>query len=288
VWSRMGFAVRRPDPDDPTRTLTDQAEGHIQFEQPWRVSVSMTKLGELYFLLGSNEIRYWWIDRSNPKEPVVLFGLHELAGPSSLEWLGVGVAPLDLVDLFGITPLPYGEEELDVWVRTEPDGRLAVIVPSRFGYRKMYFDAKSMDVSAVELLDMRGDVLVVSELSRPRRVPVVGEGLPGEFMATRVRIDLPRENASITIELAEQENRTLNEGAFDLPRLIRAYARNGVLYDLDAQPEGDVQPEGDAPEEASSEAGVEGAGGEPVRDESGGMQDESSSTQRRDTTGTPN
>jgi len=238
LWSRMAFAVRRPDPQNPNRTLSDQAEGHIQIEQPRRVSVSMTKLGELYFLLGSNESRYWWIDRSKSSEPVVLFGLHELATPESFEWLGVGVAPLELVDLFGITPMPEDvEEEVDVWVRAESDGRLSVIVPSRFGYRRMYFARESYELLNVELLDEVGEVLVSSELGRPRRVPVVGEGRPGEYMGTRIRLELPRDGINISIELAEQENRPLNEAAFDLPRLIRAYARNGILYDLDAQPQ---------------------------------------------------
>lgn len=238
LWSRMAFAVRRPDPENPSRTLTDQAEGHIQIEQPRRVSITMTKLGELYFLLGSNETRYWWFDRSNSSEPVVLFGLHELATPDSLEWLGVGVAPLELVDLFGITPLPLDvEEEEDVWVRAEADGRLSVIVPSRFGYRRMYFTRQTFDLEHVELLDASGEVLVSAELGRSRRVPVSGDGVPGELMGTRIRLAMPRDGIDISIELAEQQNRPLNEAAFDLPRLIRAYARNGVLYDLDAQPE---------------------------------------------------
>ncbi len=237
LWSRMSFVVRRPDPDNPSNTLSDQAEGHIQIQQPSEISVSMTKLGELFFLLGSNEQLYWWIDRSDKRDPAVLFGRHELAGPRTLEWLGVSIAPLELVDLFGITPLPEATEEYDAWVRRDREGMTAAIVPTRFGYRKLLFDPESRELLYVELLDAAGEVAVSAELGRTRRVPVEGEGMPGEFMGTRIRLTVPAEDVFISIELAEQANREVNSNAFDFDRLMRSYGRNGRVYDLDLPPE---------------------------------------------------
>ncbi len=248
LWSRMSFVVRRPDPEKPGKTLSDQAEGHIQIEQPNNVSVSMTKLGELFFLLGSNDDLYWWIDRTSKREPVVLFGRHELAGPKTLEWLGVSLAPLELVDLFGITPLPVATEQYEVWVLREAEGQVSVIVPTRFGYRKLIFAEQTHVLEHVELLDAAGDLVVRSELGRSRRVPVRGEGEPGEFMGTRIRLEIPAEDVFISIELAEQTNKDLNPAAFDFQKLLRGYGRNGKLYDLDAQIDEQFEEPGIEPE----------------------------------------
>ncbi len=237
LWSRMSFVVRRPDPDDPDNVLSDQAEGNVQIERPRRVAISMTKLGELFFILGSNDDLYWWVDRTDKRSPVVLFGRHELAGPASLEWLGVNVAPLEFIDLFGITPLPDVEEGVGAWVRSDAPGTVSAIVPSRFGYRSLVFDASDRTLLGVEMLDQSGEVLAQAELGRPRRAPVEGDGTPGELMGTRIRMTFPLEDVFVSVELAEQSNRTLNPGVFDFDRILRSYGRNGTVYDLDAQPE---------------------------------------------------
>lgn len=261
LWARMSFVVRRPDPDRPGKRLSDQAEGHVQIEQPNNVSVSMTKLGELFFLLGSNDDLYWWIDRTDKHEPVVLFGRHELAGPKTLEWLGVSLAPLELVDLFGITPLPEEGDPQEAWVLRESEGQISVIVPTRFGYRKLIFDEASHVLEHVELLDSAGDLVVRSELGRRRRVPVRGEGEPGEFMGTRIRLRIPAQDVFISIELAEQINKDLNPRAFDFERLLRGYARNGRVYDLDAQrdaqPDADPAPPPAPPPDSQPEASID-------------------------------
>ena len=100
----------------------------------------------------------------------------------------------------------------------------------------MVFDASDLTLLGVEMLDQSGEVLAQAQLGRPRRVPVEGDGAPGEFMGTRIRITFPLENVFVSVELAEQANRSLNPGVFDFDRILRSYGRNGRVYDLDAEP----------------------------------------------------
>lgn len=238
LWARTTLIVEQPDPDDPGGRLRDQAEGHLQLERPDRFALSVMKLGDIYFYLGSNEERYWWIDRLS-EERIALFGRHARATPERAELLGIPIHPLDMMDLLGVTPLP-DDSGTPIGPTTEgrvawaESGLLSVEVPARWGSRRVVFDPATYEPVRVEMLDSTGAVSLVSELSRYNPIRVRGRGLPGPGVARRAVIEAPRHGATLTIDLYEPENKEISEQAFSFEALVRAYVRGGEVIDLDA------------------------------------------------------
>lgn len=242
LWARTTLIVEQLDPDDPGGLLRDQAEGHLQLEQPDRFALSVTKLGDIYFYLGSNAERYWWIDRLT-EDRVALFGRHSRATPELAQLLGIPIHPLDLMDLLGVTPLP-DDSGLEIGPRTEgevgwtAEGAVAVTVPARWGWRRVVLDPLTYEPSRVEMLDAGGGVVLASALSRYGSVRIRGQGVPGPGVARRAVIESRDTGARVTMDLYEPENRELSEQAFNFEALVRAYVRGGEVIDLDEYAEG--------------------------------------------------
>ncbi len=247
LWSRITVSVRSPTGKGGRETV-EQAEGHLLIRRPNDLALSVNKLGETYFYLGSNEGFYWWIDLTDRSRRYALIGLHDLATPETSLEFGVPVHPRELVELFAITPLPMpeapgvGPAAPPGWTRWSDDGRLlGVILPSRWGTRRMWLDPDTYEAAMVELLGEDGEPIAVSTLSRYDYVPVRGDGRVGPRMAMMIRVDVPDAETTITLRLFEPENREVSDRAFDLERLLRDF-RVAEVFSLDERPDTNEQP----------------------------------------------
>jgi hypothetical protein len=153
VWSRVNLTLRSP--KERGGTSVERAEGYLQLEQPDRTSLSIMKLGETYFSLGSDAEGYWWLDMSERDRKTALYGLHAEATPELVGRLGLPVHPRELLDLFGITPLPVRAEgepaEPGVADWDGKRGMLRVETGAMWGRRVVWFDPVTMAPQRVEL-----------------------------------------------------------------------------------------------------------------------------------------
>lgn len=233
VWARISMRVSGIDKEG--NKIDEQAEGHLQVIRPDKLALSITKLGETYFYLGSNERQYWWIDLHEDKRALV--GRHEKATPQLAARFDVPVHPLDLLELLGITPLPPGSAATTAWTR---DGRwLEVTLPGRWGRRRLLLDPAGYQPARIELLDTRGKLLVAAELQAPQPVVVRCDSATPP-MASLYEIDLVSTGAHITLRLYEPENRCDRQKLtpFDLDALLKAYGVTTIesLDEIPAQP----------------------------------------------------
>lgn len=238
VWGATTAIVTYQDQDGQVRT--EQAEGYLQIVQPGRVALSLGKqiTSEVYFYLGANQERYWWLDRLDAARSIGYVGTHEMATPERAAKFGAPVHPLDLLDLLGITELPEAETPRRTLIEGGPDqtipegarvawspdgGSVVVDVPGRFGTRRMWFDPASLKPRRVEMLDDRGRVAVYSTLTRDTLVTVRGDSRRRPFMAAEVEVMIPGTPTSVRLRLDRLENREIRNAPFDLDGLLRAY-----------------------------------------------------------------
>jgi hypothetical protein len=205
------------------------------------VALSLGKqiTSEVYFYLGSNDQRYWWLDRLDPDRGVAYIGTHANATPERATRLGAPVHPLDLLDLLGITPLPEGEDQAapdGVQVGFSPDGEsIMVAVPGRFGTRRVWFEPDDFMPRRVEILDAQGRVAVRSTLEDDALVEVSEDSRQRPLMASEVRVQVPGTPSSVRLRMSRLENRGTRqrETPFDDAAVLRAYPVDRV-EDLDA------------------------------------------------------
>jgi hypothetical protein len=221
----------------------EQGEGRLQVIQPDHVAMSVGKVGETFFWLGSDSQRYWWFDLSG-KRRLMYIGAHGNYEQSQARRVGVVVAPLDLVRLLGIVPLPtQGQTQM-----SEDGTRIGVTTDLQGGMRqRTWIDAKTYLPTKIELFTLKTVVggangtsewacELVSELSRPDGVSIKGRGERPQ-MNGRVVIAHEASRSQITLELSEMQDgagRMVPE-AFE-PAALAKQLRADVIYDLDAPP----------------------------------------------------
>ncbi len=225
IWSRANLTLKYT--DDTGKKNVDRAEGYVQLIQPDKTAISVNKLGETYFYFGSNATGYWWLDLSDSSDKVALFGTHAKATPQRVALLGLPVHPLELLDLFAITPLPDQANAGTVsWDGLA--GQFVVEVPALWGHRKMWLHTQTLAPQRVELIGRDGSVRATAKLERYISVPVVGDGRVPPKMASRYRIELfmpgkPSRSTKLILELYGTTNKDMSARAFDLGQLIKAY-----------------------------------------------------------------
>lgn len=235
VWASTVVTIRTPKESGGTRI--DQAEGYLQIEQPDKTSLSIMKLGETYFYLGSDDIGYWWLDLSDRERKVALYGLHAEATPAIVAELGLPVHPQELLDLFGLTRLP---ERTDGENRTsavapgstewdEERGMIRVMLPAKWGTRALWLDPVTMAPQRAELRDARGRPRAVCEMARYTSVPVRGDGRVPPKIASQYRVEFPASEARATIELYGTMNKPISPRAFDFENLVESYGVDEVI-----------------------------------------------------------
>lgn len=229
VWASVVVTLRTP--KESGGTTFDQAEGYLQVEQPENTALSIMKLGETYFYMGSNEAGYWWLDMSDGDQKVALYGLHEEATPELVEQLGLPVHPLELLELFAITDLPTAGEDgvapgVVAW--DAESGMLRVTVPARWGSRVLWLDPVLMAPYRVEIRDQIGRARAVCELDRYESVPIFGDGRLPAKMASQYRVRFPETGSRATLQLYGLSNKPISPRAFDFENLSESYGIDEV------------------------------------------------------------
>lgn len=239
LWARLTLRVSGRLAD--AELDREETEGHLQIILPRKVAISIMKLGETYFYLGSNDQVYWWLDLTRNKR--AFFGRHERARVETVDRFGIPVHPLDLVELFAITPMPKVQGPAPE-VRWSVDGQLLWYdLPARTGRKRVLLEPGSLLPAMVELLDERGKVVVRSELSRYEEFAARTPPGARPSVATRCIITVPRSDLTITINLYDPDGRMPREVAFDFAQLVQKRFNIPELIDLDSVPE--AEPRGD-------------------------------------------
>ena len=222
----------------------EEAEGHFQLILPRKVAITVTKVGETYFYLGSNDDLYWWLDLTEAKRGY--FGRHALATTTTVDRFGIPVHPLDLIELMAITPIDEallrkpGAVSAPKW---SSDGQLLWYdAPARDATKRVLVDPKSLLPAFVELLDKNGKVIVRAELSNYLDIPSRSKPPARPRIPTRVTIDVPRSDLKVLINLYDPETRTPKAVAFDFGYLAKTAYPINVPEDLDKPPVEKTQP----------------------------------------------
>ncbi|MEM1329303.1 MAG: hypothetical protein AAGG07_01950 [Planctomycetota bacterium] len=232
LWSRATVQIMSPDGDGGTRR--EQGEGYLQVERPSRAALSIGKLGETYFYLGSDPDRFWWIDLTD--ERIAIVGQHDRAGAAALAQLGVPVPPLDLIEVLGVLPLPAAPGSGQTAWTT--DGRFVVVrLPGRLGPRLLMMDPETLRLLRVDLLDRDETLLVSAELTGMQDVRVTGRGPGAARLPRRYVITIPREEVTVRLTLYEPQTRTIAPAVFDLPGLLKRFRVDTIL-----EPRREAQP----------------------------------------------
>ncbi|MFO0861996.1 MAG: hypothetical protein U0570_15745 [Phycisphaerales bacterium] len=219
----------------------EEAEGYLQVQLPDRVAIMVTKVGNLYFYLGSNSQYYWWFDLTDDKR--CYFGRHDKATTATVDRFGIPVHPLDLIELMAITPLPApgqpGSPQAIAW---SADRKLLWYdVPARGSTKRVLIDPDSLQPVVVELLDPAGRVIVQSELAKYEAF--ISRSVPGAMpsVPTRCVLRVPRSELTINLNLNDPASKAINPDAFDLVKLNKKYPVN-ALIDLDKPEKKDGAP----------------------------------------------
>jgi hypothetical protein len=226
----------------------EQGDGRLQIVQPDHVAMSVGKVGETFFWLGSDSQRYWWFDLSG-KPRAMFVGVHENYEKSQARRVGAVVAPLDLVRLLGIMPLP--ESEKGGQTQMSADGRsIGVTTQLEGGGRQRtwitWVEPGTYLPTKIELYNTRGECELVSELSEPDGVDVKGTAFRPQ-VNKRIKIAHASSRSLITLDLSDMQDgvgRMVPE-AFD-PAVLAKQLRAEKIYDLDAPPKS-PPPSGSSP-----------------------------------------
>ena len=222
----------------------EEAEGHFQLILPRKVAITVTKVGETYFYLGSNDELYWWLDLTEAKRG--FFGRHALATATTVDRFGIPVHPLDLIELMAITPIDealLGKPGAVTTPKWSTDGQLLWYdLPARDATKRVLVDPKSLLPVFVEMLDKAGKVIVRAELANYLDIPSRSKPPARPRIPTRLTIDVPRSHLKILSNLYDPETRTPKAVAFDFVYLAKTAYPINVLEDLDKPAADDPSP----------------------------------------------
>jgi len=219
LWARAAVQMRYTDRDG--RRRSEQGEGHLQIVQPAGLALSVGKVGETLFWLGSDDERFWWFELGEDSRASV--ALHENALAPCLGDAALPVHPLDLLDLLGVTPIPATSDRAPL---VGPGGRLVVDAPARAGARRLFFDPETLRPVRVELWRSgEREPAVVAALSEDERVDLPATPGVDPRVASRVRVTQRDADAEVVLFLSD-----LSDGS-QFGRLAPAAFRFGALVD---------------------------------------------------------
>lgn len=228
LWART--SVRVEGRDAAGSRFSEQGEGHLQVERPERVAVTVGKLGEVYFALGSNETQYWLVDVSDAERRVMLIGAQEQATPEKAAQLGLPVHPRDLPMLLGLLPL---EPSALRGPASDAGGNAEVRVSTRWGEAALRYDPRSLELVGSAAFDSAGVLVAEAVLSRTGDVAAGTGLLVAGRLPTSVEVRVPGFDGFVRMELGEPRVRSINATVFSPARLEKAYRVRDVL-NLDA------------------------------------------------------
>jgi hypothetical protein len=212
----------------------EQGDMELWLHLPKRTALRVDKLGEVLLWLGSDEQHYWFFDLL-AKEKTLIVGEHD--GPPVLAHAGVlGVKPLALLDLMGLTPL-RGPDSGEPEVQFDSElGAWVVSAVGNGGPMRIFFDTSTHLPLRVETCSDQGDVLLFSSLKEYETVDLpnrlsVGSPKMAELIdivsaaGLEAGASTPLRSAEVKIAVNEATARFAHEEldrVFDLERLIKA------------------------------------------------------------------
>jgi hypothetical protein len=236
LWARANVRVTAVDPEG--TQVDENVDGNLQYILPSRVALSISKLGEVYIYVGSNPENYWWIDRS-AKPYSARVGRHASAAAVVAKGEFFPIAPLDLVELLGVTPLPAvgsdGSAGATYW---SADGRyLGVGITTSKRRVWMWLDPQTYEPQRIEVSSGAGTELVIATLAGYAEVAVKDNPAAHPRLATQLSVSVPARKIDVALRLTDAENRgkAMKEGPYQLDNLIKVYGVERVL-DIDRTP----------------------------------------------------
>ena len=210
----------------------EQGDMELWLKLPRHVALRVEKLGETLLWLGSDESRYWLFDMIGD-EKVLRLGRHEDAGAIDQN-NALGVRPLVLLDLLGLTPMPVAETPPPVQFNAQHDAWM-IQVQGSGGPMRIYFDRQSLLPKRVEAVSSTDDqATLFSSLRRyesvwqPNMPPLAFPKMPklvdiastsdapasGQFSGGSVKIAIDQMTGQVPAEQLQH--------VFDLERLRQA------------------------------------------------------------------
>ena len=239
LWSRTTVRIAGTDADG--QRVDEQVDGRLFVELPANLHMRISKLGEPYFLLGSNAAQFWWFDLSKDDRPASI-GSHANATRAQVQRFGLPVHPLDLVELLAVSPItPQALADPAAVTRRVSEREAELDLPARWGRLRLRFNTDSLLPVAVTLVDEKGRTAVRSELQEFDPLPVlVGDG-NGPKIEHRAILHLapdpdapPGPKLVITLDL-EFEAKRINPDLFDLD-VQKAQQNVRTIRSLDPAP----------------------------------------------------
>ena len=226
LWARV--SVRAKGAYDDGTTYEEQGEGHLQIVRPDRVSLSIGKLGETYFVFGASESQYWSFNLADADRKVMLIGSMDQVTRGKAAALGLPVHPSELIPLSGLSRIELAQAGGTRW---RDDGKaVGFITPASWGTTATWFDPGTGLVVQTQAFDEYGELIATAELSRYKDASIPGESsvqVPG-----KIEITTPNDDGFVRIETSGPEAREIRSMVFQPERLQRGYRVDEVI-DLD-------------------------------------------------------
>lgn len=214
---------------------SEQGEGHLQFRAPDEFALSVGKISEVLFWIGSDHERFWFFQLYEGSRASI--GRHDNLGKPCSRGLGLPASPADIIDLLGITPLPEDAPGATSW---SLNGKYLVVdAPGRLAWRRLFLDPKTSLPVRIELYDPDDTEapVVIATIEENDRVELEGVGGFMPRAPSRVQIDHPASETSIRLFLHNlndgKTNGRLPDEAFDFRTLVEAFAPKEIVV-LDA------------------------------------------------------
>lgn len=211
----------------------EQPEGTIQIVRPDKLALSLGKLGQVKFWLGSDDERYWWLDLMD--EPVAFAGKHAAFGDRAARRLGISLAPLSLIRVLCLTPMDPQAWGATQW--SEDGERLGITTGiDGEGRQRVWVDPATYRPIKIELYDAAGKPSVIAHCEGDERVEVAAGSTRGgsPWIPKSVSIYAVGTDATIRVSLGGAKNDGVNDKAFEFEEIVGTYGVERVV-DLDAQ-----------------------------------------------------
>jgi len=215
----------------------EQPEGTIQIVRPDHLALSLGKLGQVKFWLGSDAERYWWLDMMD--EPVAYVGRHGSFSDRAAKRLGVSIPPRSLIRVLCLTPIDERAWGATQW---SADGErlgittmLADEAEDGRGRQRVWVDPATYRPIKIELFDAGGSAVVVAHMEGDERVEVAAGTTRGgaPWIPKSITIHSKGTDASIRLSLSSARNEGVNDKAFNFDEVVATYGVEEIV-DLDA------------------------------------------------------
>jgi hypothetical protein len=206
----------------------EQPEGTIQIVRPDKLALSLGKLGQVKFWLGSDQKRYWWLDMMD--EPVAFIGGHDAFNDRAARRLGISLAPRSLIRVLCLTPM-----DTEGWGATQwsDDGeRLGITTTIDGGGRqRVWVDPANYRPIKIELYDAAGKPIVIAHCEGDERVEVAAGSTRGgsPWIPKSVSIYAVGTDATIRVSLSSAKNDGVNDKAFEFEEIVGTYGVERVV-----------------------------------------------------------